>query len=173
MLCTDARTIWSLDTESTLFTFWSSKEWLCQRKTIYVTCYTIVSNTYMTGNTFGKTTDPSARYWYSTRSSASSVAYLTSVASTVKTSACVDESGRTSGSSNTFDSLETEDRDPRSCYEDIYLEKSRKYKNEICLRYWSMLESNLRRERKWYDSHLSSQHHLRQRWEQQELPVVL
>jgi hypothetical protein len=39
---------------------------------------------------------------------------LTRVANTVKTRAWVDVSGNTSGSSNTFDSLETEDRDPRS-----------------------------------------------------------
>lgn len=70
--------------------------------------------TYITGNTFGKTTDPSARYWYKTRVSSSDVEYLTNVASTVKTRACVDGSGSTSGSNKTFDSFETDAREPRS-----------------------------------------------------------
>lgn len=76
----------------------------------------VTGHTYITGNTFGNTTEPSARYWYSTRVSVSSVVYLTSVASTVSTSACVDESGSTSGSSSTFDSLDTDEREPRSCF---------------------------------------------------------
>lgn len=40
--------------------------------------------------------------------------YLTNVARTVRTSACVELSGNTSGSKSTFDSFETDDRDPRS-----------------------------------------------------------
>lgn len=70
--------------------------------------------TYMTGKTRGKTTEPSAKYWYKTRVSFSFDVYLTSVAKTVKTNACVDKSGITSGSSSTFDSFETDDREPRS-----------------------------------------------------------
>lgn len=34
--------------------------------------------------------------------------------------ACVERSGMTSGSSNTFDSFETDDRDPRSCDSDRF-----------------------------------------------------
>lgn len=68
----------------------------------------------MTGNTRGNTTDPSAKYWYKTRVSFSLEVYLTSVARTVSTSACVDKSGITSGSRSTFDSFDTDDRDPRS-----------------------------------------------------------
>lgn len=68
----------------------------------------------MTGKTRGNTTDPSAKYWYKTRVSFSFDVYLTSVANTVNTSACVDRSGMTSGSSKTFDSFDTDDREPRS-----------------------------------------------------------
>lgn len=71
--------------------------------------------TYITGNTLGKTTLPSAKYWYKTRVSFSLDVYLTSVANTVNTNACVDKSGITSGSSKTFDSFDTDDREPRSC----------------------------------------------------------
>lgn len=72
----------------------------------------------MTGNTLGNTTDPSAKYWYKTRVSSSDVEYLTIVAKTVRTNAWVDESCNTSGSNKTLDSLDTDDRDPRS-YKDI------------------------------------------------------
>lgn len=70
--------------------------------------------THMTGKTFGNTTDPSAKYWYKTLVSVSSVEYFKSVARTVNTSACVELSGKTSGSKSTFDSFDTEDREPRS-----------------------------------------------------------
>lgn len=40
--------------------------------------------------------------------------YLTNVAKTVNTNACVERSGITSGSSKTFDSFDTDDREPRS-----------------------------------------------------------
>lgn len=69
---------------------------------------------YITGNTLGNTTDPSAKYWYNTRVSFSLPVYLTSVANMVNTKAWVDRSGMTSGSSNTFDSFDTDDRDSRS-----------------------------------------------------------
>lgn len=72
-------------------------------------CYT-----YITGNTLGNTTEPSAKYWYNTLVSFSSVVYLTNVAKTVNTKACVDKSGITSGSSKTFDSFDTDDLEPRS-----------------------------------------------------------
>lgn len=72
------------------------------------------NSTHITGNTFGNTTEPSAKYWYKTLVSSSDVEYFTSVASTVKTRACVDGSDNTSGSNKTFDSLETDERDPRS-----------------------------------------------------------
>lgn len=68
----------------------------------------------MTGKTRGNTTDPSAKYWYKTRVSFSFEVYLTSVANTVNTNACVERSGITSGSSKTFDSFDTDDREPRS-----------------------------------------------------------
>lgn len=51
----------------------------------------------MTGNTRGKTTDPSAKYWYKTRVSFSFDVYLTRVASTVNTNAWVDRSAITNG----------------------------------------------------------------------------
>lgn len=70
--------------------------------------------THITGKTRGNTTDPSARYWYKTRVSFSFDVYLTRVARTVKTNAWVDKSGITSGSNSTFDSFETDDREPRS-----------------------------------------------------------
>lgn len=73
-----------------------------------------IDSTYMTGKTLGNTTDPSAKYWYNTRVSFWSLVYLTSVAITVRTKACVDRSGITSGSRSTFDSFETDDREPRS-----------------------------------------------------------
>lgn len=72
--------------------------------------------TYITGNTLGNTTDPSAKYWYNTRVSLSSVEYLTNVANTVNTNAWIDTSCRTSGSNNTFDSFETDERASRSYY---------------------------------------------------------
>ena len=77
----------------------------------------LLKATYITGNTLGKTTEPSAKYWYNTRVSFSSVVYLTNVAKTVNTKACVDKSGITSGSSRTFDSFDTDDLEPRSCME--------------------------------------------------------
>lgn len=73
-----------------------------------------VISTYITGNTLGNTTDPSAKYWYNTRVSFSSEVYFTNVANTVKTKACIDKSGKTSGSNKTLDSLDTEVREPRS-----------------------------------------------------------
>lgn len=39
ILWTDASTIWSLDTLSTLFTFWSSREWLWKTETVESTSY--------------------------------------------------------------------------------------------------------------------------------------
>lgn len=81
---------------------------------------------YITGNTRGNTTDPSAKYWYNTRVSVSSVEYFTNVANTVKTNACVDRSGNTSGSSKTFDSFDTDDRDPRSCLKIFILDDRKK-----------------------------------------------
>lgn len=41
----------------------------------------------MTGNTFEKTTDASAKYWYNTLVSFSSTEYLSKVAKTVSTKA--------------------------------------------------------------------------------------
>lgn len=84
-------------------------------------CWDEVKDTYITGKTRGKTTEPSAKYWYKTLVSFSLDVYLTRVASTVNTNACVDKSGITSGSSKTFDSFDTDDREPRSYFE-IYRE---------------------------------------------------
>jgi len=64
----------------------------------------------MMGKTRGNTTDASAKYSYNTRISFSSVVYLTRVASTVSTSACVGKLVRISGSNKQFDSPETEAR---------------------------------------------------------------
>lgn len=64
--------------------------------------------TYMTGKTFGKTTAPSAKYWYKILVSLSSVLYLTIVANTVKTSAWILKSVRTSGSRSILFSLLTD-----------------------------------------------------------------
>lgn len=61
----------------------------------------------MTGKTFGKTTDASARYSYRMRVSFSSVEYFTRVASTVRTRVCVEKSVIISGSSKTLFSLLT------------------------------------------------------------------
>lgn len=72
-------------------------------------------HTYMTGNTLGKTIDASARYWYNIRVSVSSVVYFTSVANTVSTRACVEKSVRTSGSSSTLFSFDTDTRALRFC----------------------------------------------------------
>lgn len=71
--------------------------------------------TYITGNTLGKTTEASARYWYKILVSASSVAYLTNVASTDKTKAWVEKSVKTSGSSRMLFSFETETLGLRFC----------------------------------------------------------
>lgn len=72
-------------------------------------------HTYITGNTFGKTTAPSAKYWYNILVSVSSVLYFTSVARTVNTSACVWKSINTSGSSRILFSLLTDTLAPRLC----------------------------------------------------------
>lgn len=119
------KTAWSFDIESTLLIFWSSSEWLnIEKKWKRISSidrfflhsfFSIGHQTYITGNTRGKTTEPSAKYWYNTLVSFSSVVYLTSVAKTVNTNACVERSGITSGSSKTFDSFDTDDREPRSC----------------------------------------------------------
>lgn len=63
---------------------------------------------YMTGKTLGKTIAPSARYWYRILVSDSSVLYLTSVAKTVSTKACVVKSVNTSGSNKILFSLLTD-----------------------------------------------------------------
>lgn len=121
ILCTAIKTNWSFETDNILLIFWSSKECLNHRK-IHVMRKNILNEgkSYITGKTRGNTTDPSAKYWYNTRVSVSSVEYLTNVASTVNTNACVDKSGNTSGSSKTFDSFDTDDRDPRSCFKNLY-----------------------------------------------------
>lgn len=85
----------------------------------------------MTGNTRGNTTEPSARYWYNTRVSFSSVVYLTSVAKTVNTNACVERSGITSGSSKTFDSFDTDEREPRSWKSNLKTNKEYRQKKLI------------------------------------------
>jgi len=92
----------------------------------------------MTGNTLGKTTDPSAKYWYKTRVSPSSDEYLTKVARTVNTRAWMDKSGRTSGSSRTFDSFDTEEREPRSC-SNIYLQVLVKLPQKVQSNYTQMV----------------------------------
>lgn len=114
MLCAAANTTWSFDDDNTLLIFWSRSEWLRKQIRTFSASSEVKLKTYMTGNTLGNTTEPSAKYWYKTLVSASSVEYFTSVASTVKTSACVELSGSTSGSRRTFDSFDTDDRDPRS-----------------------------------------------------------
>lgn len=75
----------------------------------------IIKKTHITGKTFGKTTEASARYSYKILVSFSSVEYLTSVAKTVKTRVCVEKSVSTSGSRSTLFSLLTLTRALRFC----------------------------------------------------------
>ena len=129
ILCTAIKTNWSLDTDKMLLIFWSSNEWLQQSINHYILkikCIIKYMCTYITGKTLGKTTEPSAKYWYNTLVSVSSVEYFTSVAKTVNTNACVDRSGNTSGSSNTLDSFDTDDLEPRSYKTKNIQKKSRK-----------------------------------------------
>lgn len=76
-------------------------------------------DTYITGNTLGKTTEASAKYWYNIRVSPSSVAYLTKVARTVSTNAWVEKSVKTSGSRSILFSFETDTRALRFCEQQI------------------------------------------------------
>lgn len=137
MLWTAAKTTWSLDDERTLLIFWSSNEWLKWRS-----CRNIILVEWIECNSkltsleklSGKLLNPQQGidrgrefllHHYKNKyenfiiliadiNYSNNLEYLTRVASTVRTSACVELSGRTSGSKRTFDSFETEERDPRS-----------------------------------------------------------
>lgn len=127
MLWMAFNTAWSLDAWRTWLIFWSNNAWLDWVKngiegnsqencnsSIELFNKIKLSATYITGKTFGNTTDPSAKYWYKTRVSLSSLVYLTSVANTVKINACIEVSLMATGSKSTFVSFETDARAPRS-----------------------------------------------------------